>query len=125
MQVADKPVRPHRRYPGGGAPGAAARQKTGAPPPVTGKRSPALGYDPSMGTHSESMLRRFYDFHLEAGTGPKVNPLPMSRCDIGVQKCRPLNKQTTQCRPPVLPPGGVGTGAAIAELCTIDEGGGT
>ena len=80
LQVADKPVRPHWRYPGGGAPGAAtAREKTGAPNPVTGKRSPGAGYDPSTAAHSESVLRGFYDFHLEAGTGPMVNPFPMSR----------------------------------------------
>ena len=29
--------------------------------------------------HCESVLRGFYDFHLEAGTGPMVNPFPLSR----------------------------------------------
>jgi integrase len=29
--------------------------------------------------HSETVLRSFYDFHLEAGTGPLVNPFPLDR----------------------------------------------
>jgi hypothetical protein len=29
--------------------------------------------------HCESALRGFYGFHLEAGTGPMVNPFPLSR----------------------------------------------
>jgi site-specific recombinase XerD len=46
---------------------------------VTGKRSPGVGYDASTAAHCESVLRGFYDFHLEAGTGPMVNPFPLSR----------------------------------------------
>jgi hypothetical protein len=33
--------------------------------------------------HSESVLRAFYDLHLEAGTGPMVNPFPRSRSRRG------------------------------------------
>src|SRR5437870_3642514 len=29
--------------------------------------------------YCESVLRGFYDFHLEAGTGPMLNPFPLSR----------------------------------------------
>jgi site-specific recombinase XerC len=29
--------------------------------------------------HGESVLRAFYDFHAEAGTGPAVNPFPLAR----------------------------------------------
>ncbi len=29
--------------------------------------------------HCESVLRAFYDLHLEAGTGPMVNPFPLAR----------------------------------------------
>lgn len=80
LQVADKPVRRHWRSPGGGATAAAvARADAGKPNPVTGKRSPGVGYDASTAAHSESVLRGFYDFHLEAGTGPMVNPFPLSR----------------------------------------------
>ena len=78
LQVADKPVRPHWRSPGG-VPPTAARSASGIPNAVTGKRSPGAGYDVSTAAHSESVLRGFYDFHLEAGTGPMVNPFPLSR----------------------------------------------
>ena len=29
--------------------------------------------------HCESVVRAFYDYHLEAGTGPMVNPFPLAR----------------------------------------------
>lgn len=50
---------------------------TGAPNPVTGK--PALGdrYAPATVAHSETVLRGFYDFHRDAGTGPILNPFPL------------------------------------------------
>jgi integrase len=49
----------------------------GAPNPVTGK--PALGdrYVPATVAHSETVLRGFYDFHRDAGTGPILNPFPL------------------------------------------------
>jgi integrase len=79
LQVAGKPAAVHWRYPAGGAPGLGApRKDAGTPNPVTGKRSPGLGYDASTVAHCESVMRGFYDFHLEAGTGPMVNPFPMS-----------------------------------------------
>ena len=36
-----------------------------------------------MRAHSETVLRSFYDFHLEAGTGPIMNPFPLSRARRG------------------------------------------
>jgi site-specific recombinase XerD len=47
------------------------------PNPVTGK--PALGdrYAPATVAHSETVLRGFYDFHRDAGTGPVLNPFPL------------------------------------------------
>ena len=30
-----------------------------------------------MRAHSETVLRSFYGFHLEAGTGPIMNPFPL------------------------------------------------
>lgn len=45
--------------------------------PVTGKPSPGLRYAASTVAHSETVLRSFYDFHVEAGTGPVVNPFPL------------------------------------------------
>jgi site-specific recombinase XerD len=50
-----------------------------APNPVTGKPAPGTSYAASTRAHCESVLRGFYDFHLEAGTGPMVNPFPLSR----------------------------------------------
>ena len=32
-----------------------------------------------MRVHAETVLRSFYGFHLEAGTGPTVNPFPLAR----------------------------------------------
>jgi integrase len=77
--LADKPARPHWRYPGGGAPGTRTAVAPGTPNPVTGKRSPGRGYAAATVVHCESVLRGFYGFHLEAGTGPMVNPFPLAR----------------------------------------------
>jgi len=49
----------------------------GAPNPVTGKPSSGDGYAPSTVAHSETVLRRFYDFHRDAGSGPVLNPFPL------------------------------------------------
>ena len=82
IQFADKPARPHWRYPGGGAPGtvtARAAAAAGTPNPVTGKPSPGRGYATATVAHCESVLRGFYEFHLQAGSGPMVNPFPLAR----------------------------------------------
>jgi len=80
IQLAGKPARPHWRYPGGGAPGTVtARTAAGTPNPVTGKPSPGRGYATATAVHCESVLRGFYDFHLQAGSGPMVNPFPLAR----------------------------------------------
>jgi integrase len=44
---------------------------------VTGKPGPGDGYAPSTVAHSETVLRRFYDFHRDCGTGPVLNPFPL------------------------------------------------
>ncbi len=64
-QIADKPRQP-------GCDGA-------TPNPVTGKPSPGPKYAPATRGHSESVLRSFYEFHAEAGSGPMVNPFPLVR----------------------------------------------
>ena len=38
-----------------------------------------LAYPPAVRAHCETVLRSFYGFHLEAGTGPLVNPFPLDR----------------------------------------------
>jgi hypothetical protein len=40
-------------------------------------------YAPSVRAHCETVLRSFYDYHLEAGTGPIVNPFPLDRSRRG------------------------------------------
>ena len=67
MQVAGKPARPHWRTP-----------DRVPDSPVT-----ATAYSPSVRVHSETVLRCFYEFHLEAGTGPMVNPFPLDRSRRG------------------------------------------
>ena len=46
---------------------------------VAGKPGSAGGYAPATAAHCETVLRHFYGFHLEAGTGPMVNPFPLAR----------------------------------------------
>jgi site-specific recombinase XerC len=67
MLVAGKPSRPHWRRPG---------EAPDSPP--TGR-----AYAPSVRAHSETVLRCFYEFHVEAGTGPIVNPFPLDRSRRG------------------------------------------
>jgi site-specific recombinase XerD len=82
VQIGGKPSAQHwRRTADGPAPGpqtvppAAARR----PNPITGKAAPGPTYAPTTAAHSESVLRGFYGFHLDAGTGPIVNPFPLAR----------------------------------------------
>lgn len=60
MLLGGKPVRPHWRRP--------------TIAPRTGRRREP--YSTSVRAHSETVLRSFYDFHLDAGTGPVLNPFP-------------------------------------------------
>jgi hypothetical protein len=57
----------------------ASTKAVGAPNPVTGKPPPGRRYAVSTVAHSETVLRAFYEFHLEAGTGPIINPFPLDR----------------------------------------------
>ncbi|MDQ3989813.1 MAG: site-specific integrase, partial [Actinomycetota bacterium] len=43
----------------------------------------ARPYAASVRAHSETVLRGFYDFHLDAGTGPILNPFPLDRSRRG------------------------------------------
>jgi site-specific recombinase XerD len=62
LQLAGKP---------GGQP-AAARM-------VPGRRPSSARLAPSTVAHCETVCRGFYAYHLEAGTGPIVNPFPLAR----------------------------------------------
>ena len=46
---------------------------------VPGKRPASARYAPSTVAHCETVCRSFYAYHLEAGTGPIVNPFPLAR----------------------------------------------
>ena len=69
LAVRDKPTR--------AASGVSRRRVV--PNAVTGKPGPGPKYAASTRAHSETVLRVFYDFHRDAGTGPMVNPFPLSR----------------------------------------------
>ena len=72
LQIAGKPTRPHwrrRDQPAGGA--------------LSGGGLRARPYAASVRAHSETVLRSFYDFHLDAGTGPILNPFPVDRSRRG------------------------------------------
>jgi integrase len=66
LLVAGQPTRPHWRT------RSVASWTTGGKP-----------YAASVRAHSETVLRGFYDFHLEAGTGPILNPFPLDRSRRG------------------------------------------
>ena len=82
IQLIDKPVGVHWRHRDAGAtatPAASSRRPMLAPNPVTGKRASGLKYAATTVAHCETVLRGFYEFHLEAGSGPMVNPFPLVR----------------------------------------------
>lgn len=79
LQITAKPTRPHWRYPSGDAPGSDTKSAVRRANPMTGKPPRAQRYEAATVAHCESVLRGFYDFHLEAGTGPMLNPFPLSR----------------------------------------------
>jgi site-specific recombinase XerD len=71
LQLTDKPARARR--------GPTPNVTVGETNAVTGKPSPGPKYAPATAAHTESVLRHFYDFHLDEGTGPIVNPFPLAR----------------------------------------------
>ena len=79
LQGALKPARAHWRYPDGGAPGSGTGPEGAKVNAVTGKQSRGERYEAATVAHCESVLRGFYDFHLEAGSGPMINPFPLAR----------------------------------------------
>jgi integrase len=85
MQIADKPTRVHwRQRPAGLTAEVAARPRgrrlpPGAPNPITGKASQGSKYALNTRAHCETVLRTFYDFHQNEGSGPIINPFPLDR----------------------------------------------
>lgn len=84
MKLADKPKRVHWRHHGSDAAEvvveSTGRPEPGTPNAVTGKSGPGAKYAASTRAHCETVLRAFYDFHLERGSGALlVNPFPLVR----------------------------------------------
>uniref|UniRef100_A0AAU3H1B4 Site-specific integrase n=1 Tax=Streptomyces sp. NBC_01401 TaxID=2903854 RepID=A0AAU3H1B4_9ACTN len=85
MKLADKPVRVHWRHRGKETSEIPPTTQTGRSAPgtanrVTGKPSVGTKYAPRTRAHCETVLRTFYDFHLERNTGSLlVNPFPLVR----------------------------------------------
>lgn len=67
MLVSGKPPRPHWRRPN----------------EVPDRPSTLVAYAPSVRAHAETVLRGFYGYHLDAGSGPIVNPFPLDRSRRG------------------------------------------
>ncbi|WP_406012296.1 site-specific integrase [Streptomyces sp. NBC_00984] len=55
------------------------RSVAAMPNSVTGRAGPGPLYSASTQAHCETVLRSFYAFHLEEGTGPIINPFPPAR----------------------------------------------
>ena len=70
LQVAGKPTRTHWRR----------RDDGGKPAPCA---SAPVAYSVSVRAHSETVMRGFYDFHRDAGSGPVLNPFPLDRSRRG------------------------------------------
>jgi integrase len=69
LEVARKPER--RRAPGAPPPGSVN--------PVTRKPYPGIQYAARTRRHNRAVVRAFYEYHREAGSGPMVNPMPSRR----------------------------------------------
>ena len=72
LLVAGQPARPHWRH----------RVEAQVGEPVHGHAG-GKPYAPSVRAHSETVLRSYYDFHRDEGTGPIVNPFPLDRSRRG------------------------------------------
>jgi integrase len=77
--IGGKPATAHWRHKDGRVPASVKAASLGQPNAVTGKSSPGPKYAPATAAHAESVLRGFYEFHLDGGTGPMVNPFPLAR----------------------------------------------
>ena len=89
LRIAGKPAGLHwraRRAGGDGEAAAAAvagGPQAGSPDAMTGKPAPDRRYAVATVAHCETVLRHFYEFHLESGSGPMVNPFPLDRGRAG------------------------------------------
>ncbi|MBF6302666.1 tyrosine-type recombinase/integrase [Nocardia amamiensis] len=79
MLLADKPVRAHWRSGPGGRSVGRRRRTNPTVNAITGRPSPGMKYSAASRAHAETVLRAFYDFQLERGAGPLINPFPLDR----------------------------------------------
>ncbi len=75
LRVGAKPARVHWRR----------RNGAGAASPSPSPASSGAGFSASVQAHSETVLRGFYDFHRDAGSGPVLNPFPLDRARGGAR----------------------------------------
>ena len=75
--------------------------------PDTASAASGEAYAPSVRAHSETVLRCFYQFHLEAGSGPVINPFPLDRARRGAGRT-PIT--TRWSRSAMSGPGSTGRG---------------
>ncbi len=71
LQVDGKPTRTHWR------------KRDEAASRTAGETRSGESYAASVRAHSETVLRGFYDFHRDAGSGPVINPFPLDRSRRG------------------------------------------
>jgi hypothetical protein len=95
IQIADKPPRAHWRSAPGSPPVPMPAASRG-PNAVTGKRPVGRTYASSTVAHSETVIRGFYCHHLEAGTGPLVNPFPLARARQSNAHHNPMDPWKTE-----------------------------
>lgn len=79
LQTVRKPVRPHWRHPEGLGQNAKAVARTVDAGPGFGITPESDRYAAVTVAHCESVLRSFYDFHLESRTRPMLNPFPLAQ----------------------------------------------
>ncbi|MFJ5610622.1 site-specific integrase [Streptomyces sp. NPDC093221] len=90
MKLADKPQRLHWRHRKAGytadsapEPKASRKRIPGVPNAITGKVLPGPKFSATTRAHCETVLRTFYDFHLNEGADPIINPFPLDRSRRG------------------------------------------
>ena len=95
IQIAGKPAQFRRRGRDVQAlsqsSGAVAKPPPGAANPVTGKPTPTLTYARTTVLHCETVLRSFYEYRLQAGTGPIANPFRLVRPGRAHAHHNPMN----------------------------------
>jgi site-specific recombinase XerC len=73
---------------------------------VPGKQAGTARFAPSTVAHCETVCRGFYGYHLEAGTGPIVNPFPLARVGRAHAHHNPLDpfpRQKAGLYRPIVP----------------------